>query len=137
MPEDCSPTGRVTVQHALHYTSVKPGRYVFDITPQMSLRQCNQVRFRTICGTPAYMAPEVAAGEYGREPDVYAAGVTMMQMLGVDPPAYHPRRCMLLNQRKYLLDNVNGSQNASILCKVWNTDKTARPTAAECFQALQ
>jgi serine/threonine-protein kinase len=37
--------------------------------------------FAEVVGTPSYMAPEQFRGQYGRETDVYALGLTIFEML--------------------------------------------------------
>jgi serine/threonine protein kinase len=37
--------------------------------------------FAEVVGTPSYMAPEQFRGQYGRETDVYALGLTILKCL--------------------------------------------------------
>jgi len=42
---------------------------------------------QTICGTPAYMAPEIADFRaYGKQADIWSCGVIFLEMLVGDKP---------------------------------------------------
>jgi len=44
--------------------------------------------FRSLCGTPYYMAPEVILGQYNQHADMWSVGVVMFVMLFGYPPFY-------------------------------------------------
>jgi len=44
--------------------------------------------FRSLCGTPYYMAPEVIMGQYNHHSDIWSLGVVMFVMLFGYPPFY-------------------------------------------------
>lgn len=60
-------------------------------------------RLRALCGTPSYMAPEMLTGAmdedlagYGREVDLWAAGVTLFLMLSGTCPFWHRRQLTMI-----------------------------------------
>jgi serine/threonine-protein kinase len=61
----------------------------FGIAKLLDAHQTQQTRSGVLMGTPAYMAPEQAAGrmnEIGPRTDIYAVGVMLYEMLANTPP---------------------------------------------------
>lgn len=76
---------------------------LFD--PDVEEGEPTLTREGSILGTPAYMAPEQAAGSaVGTAADVYSAGVVLFEILAGRPPFSADRRTELL--RQHMIDDV-------------------------------
>ncbi|XP_041038098.1 phosphorylase b kinase gamma catalytic chain, skeletal muscle/heart isoform-like isoform X2 [Carcharodon carcharias] len=63
----------------------------------------NSVKLRDLCGTPGYLAPELLTCSmdethpgYGREVDIWSAGVVMYTLLAGSPPFWHRKQMVML-----------------------------------------
>ena len=50
----------------------------------------------SVCGTAAYVAPEVLTGKYGKECDYWSIGIIIYFMLAGEPPFYSSDRADML-----------------------------------------
>jgi hypothetical protein len=91
-------------------------------------------RRATCCGTPVYMSPQLIKGEgYGREVDVWAAGVTLIELLDGETPhaAEHPLRALLLITSSAPPTSARASAPMrALLASMLTLDAAARPAVA-------
>jgi len=91
----------------------------------------------TLVGTPLYMAPEIQSGVYDDSVDVYAAGIIVMEMMGVGPVGNQRERHTILDRNATLLGNIcNNGTFQSVAGRMWLVDPSSRPSAAEVLQSL-
>jgi len=105
-------------------------------------------RLRSLCGTPSYMAPEMLTGAmeddslgYGKEVDVWAAGVTMFFMLSGTCPFWHRRQLIMIRhirEGKYSFSApiwMDVSEMAKdLVSKLLIIDPEKRLTASQALQ---
>ncbi|KAI0983749.1 hypothetical protein GJ496_004055 [Pomphorhynchus laevis] len=74
----------------------------FGVSAEISSTICKRKSF---IGTPYWMAPEVAAverkGGYDQQCDIWAVGITSIELAELQPPLYdlHPMRALFLMSR--------------------------------------
>ncbi|EAX91243.1 CAMK family protein kinase [Trichomonas vaginalis G3] len=130
----------------ISHRDIKPENMLFDdefnvklVDFGLSKENCSSLQ--TYCGTPVYMAPEIACGkEYdGAKADIWAFGITFHAFcFGMLPYPENDDRSMLSDIKK---GNVNIHPNATgtikqILDLTLNPDSAKRATAKELLDII-
>lgn len=105
-----------------------------------SARCSSQAKLSTVCGTPPYMSPELAAGQpySGMSADIWALGVALYLMLcgkfpfkaGNEKELYR-----LIQQGKYKVGATMSSEAKSLLEGMLRKEENARWTAQDILQS--
>ena len=97
-------------------------------------------RFKTKCGTPYYVSPQILSGKYGREADIWSCGIICFVLLTGYPPFYGADVAEVLAKVqlgryefvemdwKHIDKEAQGLISAMLQIAPQN-----RPTAQECF----
>ncbi|XP_048382080.1 phosphorylase b kinase gamma catalytic chain, skeletal muscle/heart isoform-like isoform X2 [Stegostoma tigrinum] len=104
-------------------------------------------KLRELCGTPGYLAPELLTCSmdethpgYGKEVDVWSAGVVMYTLLAGTPPFWHRKQMVMLHmimEGKYQMTSNEWQDRSDtvkdLISRMLTVDPTKRITTGEAL----
>ncbi|KAK8239344.1 kinase-like domain-containing protein [Phyllosticta capitalensis] len=103
------------------------------------LAKCFEGTMKSICGTPAYAAPEVYSMRYHPAVDIWATGITMLQFLHKGPLLLPTEFEDVEEFAKQLMPTLHqmeatGSPVERLVARMLSFDPQQRPNANQCLQ---